>query len=101
MDMVDEVLEDMGKPYTEVLLFLWALHHIEGDIKPPTIATLQDNATIAWDEATKKDLFPTTKETATLDLTEMTTPPILSHEGEISAMTKLLACMIKHQEAEL
>ena len=46
-DTADEVLANMGKPYTQVLLFLWALHHIEAEIKAPTIATLQDNGTIA------------------------------------------------------
>ena len=74
---------------------------MEVDTKAPTIVTLQDNTTIAWDEATKEDLLPTTKKTVTMDLKETTTSPLLSHDGVISAMTKLLTCMIKHQEAKL
>jgi len=61
----------------------------------------QDDATIAWDEATKNEFIPTTKKTVTLDLTGTVKSPVLSHDGAISAMTKLSACMIKHQEAEL
>ena len=71
------------------------------EIKAHTIAILQDNATIAWDKATKKDLLSTTKKAVTMDLTELTTSPLLSHDGAISAMTKLLACMIKNQEVKL
>lgn len=42
-----------------------------------------------------------TKKSATLDLTESTMSPILSHDWLISAMTNLSACIIKHQEADL
>ena len=40
IDTEDEILIKMGKPYTQVLLLLWALHHLEAEVKPPTIATL-------------------------------------------------------------
>ena len=60
-DTEDEILFKMGKPYTQVLLFLWALHHLEAAVKAPTIATLQDDATITWDKVTKDEYLSVPK----------------------------------------
>ena len=99
-DTEEEILTKMGKPYSQVLLFLWALHHLDVVVKAPTIATLQDDATILWDNTTKDECLPPPKK-VTLDFTNTSTSSSGSHDGTISAMTKLSACMIKHQEAEL
>ena len=93
-DSEDEILINMGKPYTQVLLFLWALHHLDA-VKAPIIATLQDDATITWDKFTKDKFLPASKK-VTLDLTDTSTSSSTSHDDAISAMTKLSVCMIKH-----
>ena len=97
----NEILIKMRKPYTHVLQFLWALHHLDAAVKAPTIAALQDEATITLDQATKDERLPPPKKKFTLDLTYTPTLSTSSHDGAISVMTKLSACMIKNQEAEL
>ena len=69
-------------------------------VKAPTIATLEDNATIAWDKITKEECIPAPKK-VTLDVTETSTFSSTPDDGAIFAMKKLSTCMIKHQEAEL
>ena len=44
----DELLETMGKPYRDLLLFLWTLHHRGSDIKPPTTGAIEDGETAKW-----------------------------------------------------
>lgn len=87
----NEILVKMGKPYAPVLNFIWALHHLDAEVKVPSVTTRQDEDTIACKETLRNELVPPLKKRVTLNLTEPTKSPVLSHDGAILAMTKLSA----------
>ena len=49
----DEIVLEMAKPYEDILYFLWACHHLEKEVKVPTIVVLQDDAILCWEETTR------------------------------------------------
>ena len=96
----DELLLKLATPFESVLYFLWSCHHLGKDIKVPVMMNLQDDDTLQWEKSTR-DLELGNKNTpVTLDLSGSHQPSDLS-AGAISAMTKLSASMIRHQEATL
>ena len=95
----DEILLKMAEPYESILYFLWSCQHLEKDIKVPTMVALQDDDTLKWDETTRAQFITPPKPT-TIDLSSTMQTSDLS-SGAISAMKKLSASMIKHQEAAI
>jgi len=96
----DELLLRLALPFESVLYFLWGCHHLEKDIKVPVMMNLQDDDTLQWEKSTRDLELGTKKSPVTFDLAGSNQSSDLS-AGAISAMTKLSASMIKHQEATL
>ena len=42
----DEILLEMAKPCEGILYFFWACHHLEKEVKVPTMVILQDDDTL-------------------------------------------------------
>ena len=96
----DELLLKMATPYDYILYFLWACHHLDKDVKTPTMITLQDEMTLYWERKTHDQCIKATKPPVTFDLSKpQASSDLLT--GTILAMTKLSQSMIKHQESVL
>ena len=95
----NELLLKMSTPYDSLLYFLWACKDIPKDIKSPTMVNVQNETTVDWEKATRLQLLGTPKPRTEIDLTNKDSSDLSA--GAISAMTKLSASMIRHQEATL
>ena len=95
----DDLLLAMAAPYDSLLYFLWACLNLKKETKAPNMVTLQDDVTIAWEETTRLQCLGNPKPPKEIDLTNTDRSDISA--GAISAMTKLSASMIKHQEFAL
>ena len=90
----DEIMKEIGTPYKNTLLFLWATHHIPNEISIPTTIQLQDEVTIAWEKETS-NLITDKNRTATAT----STPSAIANSGAVTAMTKLSESIIEHQKS--
>ena len=97
-DPTDDILKKMGASYESTLQFLWACHHLDVDMIVPTTSTLQDQATVDWEEGTRS-LIEEPKVAPTVDLTTTGVDNSVISAGALTAMTKLSESMTKYQEA--
>ena len=94
----DTILKRIEAPYTDLLRFLWGIHHYEVAITTLTIGNLQDNDTVAWAASVQVIMAPKIAEkVVTMDLT-MEDRNGMS-DGTMTAMTKLSESIIRYQEA--
>ena len=94
----DRLLGEMGKPYEEVLRFLWTLHKRPAVIKAPTVGVLTEAELVAWDKEVDKMVTPQGQEDQVTP-TVVRGPEAPSQDGAATAMTKLSEALTRYQEA--
>ena len=96
-ETADGLLERIGAPYEQLLLFLWMCVIKTADVKSPNMAALSDQESLEWEQQSRQECFP---ETQTSTITSPTVAPQGNFStGAITAMTKLSTCMIEQQKA--
>lgn len=79
----NEILKDAGKPYTNTLKSIWAVHHIPNEVDIPATSQLQDEVTIAWEKETSTMIA----DKVTVDLTGIIGPSTIANSGAVTAIT--------------
>ena len=95
----DDTLKSMGEPFEDTLRFLWASVHHQSSIEPPKFGNLQDEDSTTWFNTINASVQPAPSAPTMVDLTGGTSNTHKTHDGAVTAMTKLSESMIKHQEA--
>ena len=88
----------MGKPYKEVLRFLWTLHQRPVDIKAPTVGVLTDAELMAWDKEVDEMVIPQGSNDQVTP-TVVRGPEVRNQDGAATAITKLSEALTRYQEA--
>ena len=94
------LLQEMGKDYADLLLFIWASYHLGDEMRAPTVMSLTNSESIEWEKETSMLMDPPpTSQVTPIDLTRNSDPQ--ESTGTATAMTKLAESIMANQEASL
>ena len=101
----DHLLSSMSKPFGQVLLHLWASHHVSNVMPKAASSPLTDEETIAWEKSTRINVTPTEDQPRTLTETQENEERASSNatlsDNASTAMTNLATSLTRYQEATI
>ena len=90
----DTTLKAMGEPFDDTLRFLWASVHHQSSIESPRFGNLQDDDSTTWFNTINASVQPAPSAPPIVDLTGGTSSTHKTHDGAVTAMTKLSESLV-------